>query len=509
MPQGDDRPQPAGVDLIDIDCTSSNSRLSKSRTLRLASAACLAATIMAGPSLAQDDGIFGGSDFGTGADSGIFGGNDLGTGGDVGFPSGILTGAEAPPTRRLPGELNRAVTVFDPVTQPLTGNLSGALGDYEAGSILNTPEGPSGMLVGDFLVRPTAGLSTSYDDNVFATNSAREEDVIIAPTVGVSAESLYERHSVGGELILGSPIYVRGTRKDRLNLGATAVGRLDFTPLSNLTGRVSYSRGSENAESLDTVDQTSDELVEVFSARTGFSQQFGGFALNAFALATREQFDDVTESPRDNWRYDGGIGVGRNIGQRFSTRASLDVSRVAFDNTAPDAVGGNYTEFGPNATVGIEVIGDIVATARFGYNFRFFDDGTTDFSPQNGLLADLVLDKDFELGGRTNLSLGIARANVSTNPNDSTGRVSNEVRATVTRQPNAKTLTSASLAYAFDNFLTDEREDQSFGASLGASYLLTAQTSLDARYRFSQRWSNDPGRSFYRNVVTVGLSAAF
>ena len=59
------------------------------------------------------------------------------------------------------------------------------------------------------------------------------------------------------------------------------------------------------------------------------------------------------------------------------------------------------------------------------------------------------------------------------------------------------------------DFVDDDRTDYNFSAQLGYSYSLLQNVALNLSYRFSQRFSDESDDEFYRNLVSVGLSASF
>ena len=59
------------------------------------------------------------------------------------------------------------------------------------------------------------------------------------------------------------------------------------------------------------------------------------------------------------------------------------------------------------------------------------------------------------------------------------------------------------------DFVDDDRTDYNFSAQLGYSYSLLQNVALNLSYRFSQRFSDESEDEFYRNLVSVGLSASF
>ena len=68
-------------------------------------------------------------------------------------------------------------------------------------------------------------------------------------------------------------------------------------------------------------------------------------------------------------------------------------------------------------------------------------------------------------------------------------------------------LLNANVGYARDDFEGTSRTDNIFAAGAGVSYLLNRNLSVDARYRFTTRDSDDNDIEFNRNIVLVGLTA--
>ena len=68
-------------------------------------------------------------------------------------------------------------------------------------------------------------------------------------------------------------------------------------------------------------------------------------------------------------------------------------------------------------------------------------------------------------------------------------------------------LLNANVGYARDDFEGTSRTDNIFSAGTGVSYLLNRNLSVDARYRFTKRDSDDHDIEFDRNIVLIGLTA--
>jgi hypothetical protein len=59
------------------------------------------------------------------------------------------------------------------------------------------------------------------------------------------------------------------------------------------------------------------------------------------------------------------------------------------------------------------------------------------------------------------------------------------------------------------DFLDIDRTDHDIVAQVGYSRILVRNVALNLGYRYSQRFSDDNEDEFYRNIVSLGLSAHF
>ena len=67
----------------------------------------------------------------------------------------------------------------------------------------------------------------------------------------------------------------------------------------------------------------------------------------------------------------------------------------------------------------------------------------------------------------------------------------------------------AGVTVSRSDFVDESRTDHDFVAELAYSHDLFRSIALNIGYRFSRRFSDDSEDEFYRNIVSVGISASF
>ena len=144
-----------------------------------------------------------------------------------------------------------------------------------------------------------------------------------------------------------------------------------------------------------------------------------------------------------------------------------------------------------------------------GYTGVFFEDSERDDRHVPTVTAALGGAYGINLDRLTLLRLGFAHSTDQTTEDeaasgDQDGRFRRHQSAA---DPSIRDLGRVDLNRS--DFVDDDRTDYNFSAQLGYSYSLLQNVALNLSYRFSQRFSDESEDEFYRNLVSVGLSASF
>lgn len=209
---------------------------------------------------------------------------------------------------------------------------------YEAVMDRAQPEfDPEPVRLGAFLVRPQADLSVTATDNVYASSTVKESDVIARVGARVAADTNWSVHALGGEVSAHRNEYLDLGDESTTDLTARLGGRLDVTRALSLGG---YVFGVDSAE-----------------PRTDFANDFGadgpikytrtGAVAEANYRNDRVRFENSVGVTDENFEDGRTITGGFNIDQDFRDRSvTLARSRLSYALTPDLAVfaQGSYTD---------------------------------------------------------------------------------------------------------------------------------------------------------------------
>lgn len=458
---------------------------------------------------------------------GPFGAIDVDAQEGIPSPSGPAEAdaAEPPPpvVAPVPQEPPTAETEIDEELPPvwerrldLPGVAPGAAPNFRSSTLRPSPlldeiDRPQRVLqVGDFAILPQAQISAAFDDNVNANKDDREDEISSQLSGTVRAQSLFARHSLGFEASATAEPVGRDDEESIFDWIASADGRLDFSRRSALHGVVSFTRGTENIESVEAGE---DVTVTEAGGRLAYSQQLRrlGWAIGTGVARTDAEGEDVVdeleaEDPdeRDKTSYsvfaDADYPLSRRLGAFIGSEYTLD----DFDD---DEAGRDSHSVEASTGLRLRLRPGIAIRAGVGYDRIAFDDPERD--TEYAITAEVGIDGALPLDERTDLRLGVDRSLEPVTVEDAAAATETTLLARLTRRFSRVAAGSIGVTFTRAEFAGDDRTDHDVVARIGYSRALTSRVSLNLGYRFSQRFSDVEEEEFYRNIVTVGLSTRF
>ena len=103
---------------------------------------------------------------------------------------------------------------------------------------------PFGVRLGNVNLFPDAGVTLSYNDNVFSDRDNKQSDFVRAFEAGFNAETDWSRHKATAEAQITNSVYLDNTVGDRNSLYGKLTGRIDITADDTLTLLTSIRRNS-------------------------------------------------------------------------------------------------------------------------------------------------------------------------------------------------------------------------------------------------------------------------
>jgi len=383
------------------------------------------------------------------------------------------------------------------------------LNDYFGGGSLPTSlRPPSQLRVGDFALGGQASIGLLYDDNVEADDDERDEDVFLAFSPSVRAQSTYARHSIGFEAGATAATALKDASDDFFNWRIGADGRVDLSKRSKINAAVDYSRDIEDDEDVDSEDDDDDIPVNNINARLGY--QTGGERLGYSVGSSVSRFDIEGDDFQDRDR----TSLGLNGRVRYNWSKNLIVSggpnyrHSTFDeDEADDGDGRDANEFGLQVGVGYRASRTINTRAAIGYSLVRFEDSDRENDDRATGSAGLT----WAPGNGTTLDLEARRSLELSVEDDEDSRIRTSASATLAHslRLGSRSALSSSIALSIARISDLDRTDRGLTAGLTYAYRLTENAFFSASYRFSRRDSNDNDEDFYRNLLSIGLTVSY
>lgn len=372
---------------------------------------------------------------------------------------------------------------------------------------------PVGLELGAFRVLPFLTGQVGYSDNVFATQTNRQGDVILGLASGLDVSSTWSRHQLRGSFQSQTDFYQRFEGESRTNYRGDVEGRLDIGRASAIGAGGTFRRQVDPRTSPETPLNAA-ELVR-FDVRSVFV--YGYHTVNRLRLSGRLQrtgfeFDDlqtvnfgrISLQDRDRVEYeatgradysispdtslfvegawnrrDFGIipasGVERSsAGQTFLVGVRTNITRLLRGEAAVGYLRQNYEAanvnvFGSVSTrVALEYFASPLTTFRFDASRRVLDTGVE--SSAGIIQTDLGVKADHELLRNVLLHVG--------------------------------------GGYQRQAFRGLAREDRYLSAEAGARYLINRNLSAGISYNYLNGRSNDQldGRDYSSNGIRLSLT---
>jgi len=372
---------------------------------------------------------------------------------------------------------------------------------------------PVSPRVGAFVIRPQLRGSLIYDDNIFATESDEEEDMIGVLGFGARALSDLPQHAIGFRANADFYQYFENTDENYWVGELGTSGRYDL-----------------NRETSFGADLSARRLVE-----------------------PRDEPDDLGgEEPTVFYGYRAAVN-GQNISGNIVSRVELGTQFLEYEDTETpvgtiDAESRNRDEFFGDARIGYRYLGPQEVYVRFRGNDRTFDQDLDDNGFQRestGYRADLGATAD--LGGLFYLDASIgyqsqdyddARFGTVDSPVATASLLWNPTRLTSVRAEGSyefvESLTTGTPGYwrslytlriahelPYDflvigrlilqerDFERINRDDDTYGADIGLRYRIDRGLFLDAEYRFREQDSNLATAEYTRNLVLLQIRRTF
>jgi len=335
-----------------------------------------------------------------------------------------------------------------------------------------------GIPSGGFVIFPKLQVDAEYNDNIFAVDAGKQDDVIFRIRPEIVAQSDWSRHYIQayGRSTISQNVDFDSENTTDLTVGTT--GRLDIVRGSNLTGGAEFAHVTEPRTSTNTA-QTAENPIEfdMASAYVGAVRSKGRVRLSGRADVRSFDYEDgrttagavIDQSDRDRSIFNVAGRMDYAISPATAVFGQVSLNERDYDSdassTTPARDSSGYEALvGVNFELGAVSRGEIAA----GYISQSFDDAA--YTDIDGF------------GGRAQLEwfpteLTTVTASVSRTVQDAgiigaAGYLSTEVGGKIDHELLRNLILTAQVTYSEDDYNGIDRDDQRLNASVSGTYLI-------------------------------------
>ncbi len=386
-----------------------------------------------------------------------------------------------------------AATAFVSVAQAANAQAPINRGKNESVTERPRPEyDPLGIRLGSFELLPTLTLGAETNDNVFATQTAAQEDIIFTVSPAVSLASDWSRHALRLHADSTSGLYQDFENEDYTNLNASGDFRLDVGRDANLGAGGSYFQGFEPRTSPDQPGAAT-KPVE-FDMQNVYG--YGLYTFNRLRVSGRAEITDydydnvfnaagaiISQQYRDHSEALQTVRLEYALTPSAALVLQGQTSQNEYDLPPPGSLvdrdsTGYSIQAGANADLTNLIRGELIV----GYLSEEWDN--TNLSV-DGLAVNGNL--EYFITRLTTIKLSARRAVEETGLDfvAAAGKIATRAEARVDHELLRNVLLTAGVGGGSDEYEGIDRSDDVFQGDLGARYLLNRYATLGAHYYYT------------------------
>jgi len=365
------------------------------------------------------------------------------------------------------------------------------------------PYDPLGIRAGAFLIYPSLSVSEIYDDNVFAVDNNKDDDLITVIEPRVRAESNFSRHSLG--LTAGSEVafHVNEEDEDYQDYFVSGDGRLDITRRNFVDAELSFARDHRDRDDPEDAGDR-DEITDVYryGGELSFTQLFNRLNFRLTGRAARDAYTESEDADEDVNLYDALLRTGFFVSPRINTfiegRYNIEQRdrSVDFGGVERDSQG-----WGVSGGAEVDLTNLLVGEFSVGYRRQSFDEG--DFDEEDGIGYNVDLTWTPTL--LTTVTAGGGGDFQPTTQDQAESNFRSTIGLGVEHELLRNVILAADVGYTRDDFSGD-RTDNTISAGGGVSFLINRNFSVNAGYDYTTRTSDEDDEEFDRNRIRIGVT---
>lgn len=375
---------------------------------------------------------------------------------------------------------------------------------------------PTPIDVGSLQLFPALYAGGYYDSNIFANSTNEKSDFIWKVDPVVNLQSNWGRHAVALTALGDFNYYTDNVDENNINGAVVAEGRYDIAAKTFVAANAGYQRATEPRSNANNVGGLADPVR--FDIMTGGVEAYRGAGLLAAKVGV-----DTKAYEYENAAITGGGTSQQSLRNRTHNTVSTEVSYDLTGNFKPFARGDyewrDYNNNGQRSSEGYNIVagskmdfgGLVTGTAYAGYltrDYRNFTNGNVDALD---LGADLLWNVTSLLSVAGEFGRSIEETTVGglVSAAGASSFTATGGSVTATYEVLRNVVAEAHTSYTQNEYNRSVREDNIFGAGIGARYYITRNFFADTTYDYSKRNSNATNADYNKNVVFARFGAQY
>lgn len=404
---------------------------------------------------------------------------------------------------------------FDVRTHPLTAAFAAALmlvspvhaiaqDEVDQASVRERPRedyDPLGLRFGGFDLHASIDFDAAATDNLFATETAEQEDTIYSIAPRARLASHWSRHQVALETGARFTMHDDFSGEDTETFYVGADGRLDVGGSSSLSGRARFAREVEPRTNPDAL--TVAEPVEYDRTDLSITAQhaFNRLRLRGTIASLDYDYEDaglIDQDFRDSNEVSAIGRVEAELTPRIAALVEARFDEREYDNT-PSLSSEGQTYLAGVAVNLTDLMRGEISVGQF--NRSYDSGGDVDGTAVSGNL-------DWYVTRLTTLQFNASRSAEESGATVALPYVETRYGARVDHELLRNLILSAGVQAGQREYETIDREDEYMSGFAGAEYLLNRRVVLRGRYNYDEMESTGVARyrDFEVNTFTLGLS---
>ena len=363
-----------------------------------------------------------------------------------------------------------------------------------------------GYYTDSFYIVPEIQITAYHDDNIYATKTAKESDIvtIVSPTLKIN--SRWDRHSLklDGGANLG--YYTDNTDENYKDYWLEASGRYELGATTSLFGGAGYNKKHESRDSKESAQSTDEPTTyNVQSLQLGGRHMLADYVIRLGLTYENLDFDNVGGLINDD-RDRVHTGLGLRVTKDYDKQTKLfvqgllnerdyDLEQNGFsrDSSGYSVAAGIIKEFGEKDR--IEAYAGLLSQD---YDYSGFDTVT---EPNVGVNLRWYPAESYKLTGNLSRTLS------ETTQEDASGYLYTHLKLQLDKRMFTDYVGYISYSHGEADYQDDTREDSINSYGIGLNYYMSPKILFSAGYNHVSNDSNENLNDYERNLFLISFKA--